>query len=276
MSINKNNRNYQYKVIFSDVDGTLLDNKHQVPRATGSFIRKLDKEGILFVMVSGRMPSAILPIQKAIGIYGPVVCYNGGLVYEEEKILYDCQIDIAKAIKLKQLAKEEVPDLCCSVFGYDKWVVDDRKNPWISREEKIIGQKAIEGNIEMIFEKEIGIHKILFNGEQHRLKELEKRLEPENDNMSIAISIPNYLEITNKRAKKSAGIRVICKHYGLTLKEAIAFGDGNNDIDMLKMIGNSYAMANAPEIVKRSAANVTLEDNEHEGLLQILKEKFIQ
>ena len=61
--------------------------------------------------------------------------------------------------------------------------------------------------------------------------------------------------------------------YGVGLDQVIAFGDGCNDMDMLRAVKNSYAMANAPLVVRRSAAHVTL-DNDHQGLLAALEENF--
>ena len=75
------------------------------------------------------------------------------------------------------------------------------------------------------------------------------------------------------RVSKSKGVGFLCSHYGIGLDQVIAFGDGCNDMDMLRAVKNSYAMANAPLVVRRSAAHVTL-DNDHQGLLAALEENF--
>ena len=75
------------------------------------------------------------------------------------------------------------------------------------------------------------------------------------------------------KVRKSEGVHFLCEYYGIPLEEVIAFGDGKNDMDMLKAAGNSYAMANAPREVQESAKHVTL-DNDHEGLLAALRENF--
>lgn len=103
--------------------------------------------------------------------------------------------------------------------------------------------------------------------------EIKELVDREYPGLSIADSSPYYLEVMDGRVKKSAGVRFLCGYYGITMEQAMAFGDGCNDIDMLKAVKNSYAMSNAPREVRDSAAHVTL-DNDHEGLLAALKENF--
>ena len=81
------------------------------------------------------------------------------------------------------------------------------------------------------------------------------------------------MEVMDGKVKKSEGVRFLCSYFGVGMDEVIALGDGCNDMDMLQAVHNSYAMANACEEVKRSAAHVTL-DNDRQGLLAVLKENF--
>ena len=70
----------KYKIIFSDIDGTLLNNENQVPKETIEELRRLDEKGIPFVLVSARMPEGMCSIREELGIHAPMVCYSGGLV----------------------------------------------------------------------------------------------------------------------------------------------------------------------------------------------------
>lgn len=117
------------------------------------------------------------------------------------------------------------------------------------------------------------MHKFLLMGQEESIQRLEKRLKGHFPDLSIASSSPVYLEVMDGRVSKSRGVGFLCSHYGVSLDEVIAFGDGCNDMDMLRAVKNSYAMANAPLVVRRSAAHVTL-DNDHQGLLAALEEDF--
>ena len=74
----------EYKIIFSDIDGTLLNNENQVPEETIEELRRLDSQGVPFVLVSARMPKGMRPIREELGIHAPMVCYSGGLVLDPD------------------------------------------------------------------------------------------------------------------------------------------------------------------------------------------------
>ena len=74
-----------YRIVFSDLDGTLLDRNGQVSEATATKIRALSAAGIPFVPVSARMPDAIYPIMERIGLVSPLVCYSGAWILGEDR-----------------------------------------------------------------------------------------------------------------------------------------------------------------------------------------------
>ena len=73
------------KMIFSDIDGTLLTSDQQVTPATSSMLRRLEKEGVFFVLASARMPEGMWSIQAQAGISGPMICYSGALILDGER-----------------------------------------------------------------------------------------------------------------------------------------------------------------------------------------------
>ena len=87
-------------------------------------------------------------------------------------------------------------------------------------------------------------------------------------------SSPNLVEIMQAGVSKESGIRTMLEYYGLTAKDALAFGDNYNDLEMLQFAGTSVAMGNAPDDVKKAASRVT-ESNEEDGIWAFLKEHKI-
>lgn len=260
-----------YRAVFSDIDGTLLNSSHQVTPGTRRKILELEKAGVPFILVSARMPEGIIKIQKEIGNHGPIVCYSGGLILDPSgAILHSRQISLNLALEIKEILDRDYPGLCCNTYGYSKWVVDDDQNPWVRKEEAITTLKALTGSLTQWFAKDDGIHKFLLMGEPEEITHAAARLKTSYPQINIALSTPSYLEIMDKEVRKSEGVRILCDYYRITPADAVAIGDGQNDIDMLKAAGRSYAMGNAPKEVQESADYVTL-DNDHEGLLAALK-----
>lgn len=274
MNKQKEENRDQYQVIFSDIDGTLLNSEHQVTPNTRLEILSLEQRGIPFILVSARMPDGIVTIQKQIGNHAPIICYSGALVLGNDgEILHSCQISLDLAVEVKDMLDKEFPNICCNTYGGNQWIVDDDKNPWVRNEETITTIKSKVGNIKEAFEKSEGIHKFLLMGNPEDILILEKRLKKDYPTLHVAKSTKYYLEVMDEKVRKSHAVHLICDHYGYSTDQAIAFGDGYNDIDMLEAVKNSYAMANAPKEVQDHAAQVTL-DNDSEGLLAVLKKCF--
>lgn len=77
------------KIVFSDIDGTLLTSENKIGENTNKKIKELEYLGIPFVLVSARMPEGIYLVQKALNIKSPIVCYSGGLIIDEENKIID-------------------------------------------------------------------------------------------------------------------------------------------------------------------------------------------
>lgn len=242
----------EYKIIFSDIDGTLLNNENQVPEETIEELRRLDSQGVPFVLVSARMPKGMRPIREELGIHAPMVCYSGGLVLDpDDQEIYSCLLDLDLACEIKSLVAKEFPEVVCGIYGGEHWVVDDIRDPWVIQEQGITHLIPETGDIREIFGKECGIHKFLFMGDEEAVIRTENRLKERYPQLSIARSKPVYLEVMNGNVCKSAGVKIVCEKYDIPVEQSLAFGDGQNDLDMLNAAGAGFAMANAPEEVKR-------------------------
>lgn len=260
-----------YKIIFSDIDGTLLNSSHRIGRRTREKILELDQRGIPFILVSARMPEGVRLVQRELGNNRPIICYSGGLVLDEEgKVLDSCQIDLGLAREVQQFIRQQYPRISCNIYGGNQWVVEDDQNPYVIREEKITECKSVVGDMQERFAREGGIHKILLMGEVEEIAWAEDALREKFLRLSVLRSNENYLEIMEGGVKKSRGVHCLCRYYGISGEDAAAFGDGENDVDMFRAVKNSYAMANASAYVREQAGAVTL-SNDDEGIYEVLR-----
>ena len=262
----------EIKIVFTDVDGTLLDAEHRVIPEACVTVQRLAQLGIPLVLVSARMPEGLTTIQSAMGFTGPLVCYSGAYVQDERGAkLLSHVIDIDTACEIKQFLDRELPGLTCSEYGFHTWICDDDRDPRIQNEERITSLKAERAALRDAF-SHVGIHKFLLMGEPAEIEAAEKRIAAAYPQLAVVRSSPILCEVMSGAASKAEGVRVVCRHFGVDPAEAVAFGDGRNDMDMLAAVPESYAMANVPDEVKRAAAHVTRFPNAENGLARTLEE----
>lgn len=261
-----------FKIVFTDVDGTLLDHEHRVVPASAQAVRLLCERGIPFVLVSARMPEGLTTIQRELGFTGPLVCYSGAYVLDEAgNELLSRPIEMGTARRLKAFLDEELPQVCCSEYGFHTWACDDDTDPRIRNEERITTLKALRAPLDEAFD-ERGVHKFLLMGEPDEISAAEARVAEAFPELVAVQSSPILCEIMSGEVSKAEGVRVLCDHLGITPADAIAFGDGKNDIDMLRAVPESYAVANAADAVKEAAAHVCRWTNDENGLGRTVEE----
>lgn len=260
------------KIIFSDIDGTLLRSDGRISDATKEMILKLEKRGIPFVLTSARSPEGVRVIKRMLGNHAPIITFCGAFILDEnENEIYSRMIPLKRALELKAMLDHDFPKVVCNTFGGEKWIVDARDDWREQREEQIVGFSAEIGSIEDTFKKEGEIHKLLLMGDPDEMTRLAAVLATDFSDLQAAASNPEYLEITAEGVKKSEGLKTLCAKLGIAPEEAAAFGDGESDLSMLHAAGFGAAMGNAPESVKEKAPMV-IGWNDEDGLVKRLKE----
>lgn len=264
-----------YKAVFCDIDGTLLDSNHALPPRTAERVREVADAGTPFVLVSARSPGSIFPIQDAIGIRGPIVCYSGALVLDHDRSpVHSLGIPPALAGEIKARIAAGRPDTAATVYSFNRWIVDDAADPRVVLEAQITGAVPTEGGVEDALSGSEA-HKIFCISDREATLAMEAELVRHYPDLSICKSSVKFLEIMNGAATKGNALRYLCQAMRIPPEETVSFGDNFNDIGMLEAAGLGVAMGNAPEEVKRHADRVTL-DNDHEGVRAVLEELSFQ
>ena len=258
----------QYKAIFSDMDGTLLNSQHQISPKTAQAIQLVMAKGIPFIPVSARPPYAITPYTDQLQTHQAIICYSGALILDKNlTALYSVLIEQTDLEALAQILKD-YQHLSINHYAGLDWFSNDLNNPWTQQEAAITGLQA-----RLTPSVLPATHKILVMGEAEQIAQLEQKLKENRPHLSIHRSKPEYLEIMNKAATKAKAIRFMEQYLQVSADEVIAFGDNFNDLDMLEYAGLSVAMGNAPDEIKRVAKEVTASNNE-DGIALILTREF--
>ena len=151
-----------------------------------------------------------------------------------------------------------------------KCPVKDDQNPWVIREEGITEGKSAVGELRNMFAGAGGIHKFLLMGEPEDIARGEVFLKANYPKLSVLRSNSYYLEVMDGSVDKAEGVRFLCDRYGIPISRAAAFGDGENDLGMLRAAGYGFAMGNASEKLKARVGHTTL-SNEEDGILRVLE-----
>ncbi len=255
--------NPKIKAVFFDIDGTLLSFKtHKVPESTVEAIRILQTHGIKTILSTGRSINSIDHI-KFLDFDG-YITFNGGYCLTHDfEVLFKQAIASQDIQSVIDYAKEQ--PLSFSFMSEQEITIHD-----VTPE--IAGMYA---HLNLPVPKLVDMDKVDVNS----ILQTNIFLGPEEEEHFMNTVMPNSLasrwtplfaDVNPKGLSKKVGIDIFCKHFGIPLENTMAFGDGGNDISMLKHVQLGVAMGNAnPEV--KEIANYVTDDVDNDGIWNALK-----
>jgi Cof subfamily protein (haloacid dehalogenase superfamily) len=235
---------------------------------TQAAIARVRAMGISFVIVTGRMFRSIRRYLDEAGIDEPVVCYQGAVVADADgRFLRHEPIPVA-------LAREAVAAVTAEGFHLNVYVDD----------ELYVAEVTPEARSYADFQ-ELPIHpvgdllawladpptKLVAVGDPKALDGLEARLKARFDGrLYISKSLPYFLELASPEVTKATGMQFLAEHAGFTAARTVAFGDGENDFELLEWAGYAVAVANAHDRVL-AVADLVCPPADEEGVADVLE-----
>ncbi|MGD6858478.1 MAG: Cof-type HAD-IIB family hydrolase [Enterobacteriaceae bacterium] len=238
-----------FKIIVSDLDGTLLSPEHKLTKYTKSVFRSLFLKKILLILATGRHHLDVIKICKNLSIKSYMITSNGAIILNpEKKIIFSKNLNKNIAKNLISIAYEDI-NIFTNVF---------RHNSWFTNRNKIDYKNFFyESNFSnKIFEKENfsteGIYKVYFTSNYHeKLMVLyNKLIDRWGNKINASFSSLLCLEVTDGKISKGNALKKVVKLLGYKLKDCISFGDGMNDKEMLQISGKGCIMKNASNLLK--------------------------
>ena len=274
------------RIVALDLDGTLLDSQKRLSPRNRAALERAAARGVHIVPTTGRffgmMPEAVrdLPFVRY------AITINGAQVYDrvrDESIVRE-EIPLETALGVMELldSHDVIYDCYRSNWG---WMTE-------SLQAKAADYATDEHYLRMVREfrrpvpdlkahlretaAEGGVQKIMLfarrGGEESRtLGAIRDEMSARFPELRVTASTWNNLELNSAAAHKGNALRRFAEHLGLTLENCAAFGDGLNDLSMVKAAGMGVAMANAVPEVKAAAARVTL-SNDEDGVAAVLED----
>ncbi|MGX6591779.1 HAD family hydrolase [Cetobacterium ceti] len=257
------------KLIVTDMDGTFLNDRHEINEEFWPIFEDLKKREITFAVASGRQYYNLLKNFDKIKNEIIFVAENGTYIVEKDKELYVNSIDkehVKELVKIGRKIKSANVVLCGKKAAY----VETDEPELISEIEKYYERYEI---LKDVLESEIEdeILKVTFcdlEGSELNVYPHFKEFEKE---FKVAVSGKIWLDITNFNANKGVAVEKLQKMLNVTKDETMVFGDYLNDLEMMGSGTYSFAMGNAHHKLKE-VANYIADTNNNGGVVKTIKE----
>ena len=257
-----------FRLIALDLDGTLTNSDKVITPHTFEVLMRAQAAGVRLVLCSGRPTYGIAALARQLKLEengGFVLSCNGANIIDwiTGDLLFRQPLEARFLPQLLELA--DAHGLPLLTYRGDCILATRNDSPYLDEEARI-NQMPVEVATDFIAEAsrlEGGAPKCLIPGDPELLVELEEKMKTNfGDALSISRSAPFFLEIMAPGVGKDHSLARLLAHLDLSREQLIAFGDGFNDLTMLRFAGMGVAMANAVEEVKAVADFVTLSNDE--------------
>lgn len=252
------------KIVFFDIDGTLLDHDKKLPDSTKRAVKELQENDVFVAIATGRSPFMFETLREELNI-DTFVSLNGQYVVFENEVIYRNPLKRTVVKKLHETAKEnnQTPLVFMSEATMKSSVANNKRI-----EEAIGSLKFPYPDVKSDFYEESDIYQaLLFCTEAE-----EKPFTSEYDQFRFIRWHEYSTDVLPRGGSKAEGINTLMDHIGFKLDDVYAFGDGLNDVEMLNAVGHGVAMGNATQIVKKYADYITrdvADDGIYYGLKQL-------
>jgi Cof subfamily protein (haloacid dehalogenase superfamily) len=225
--------------------------------------------GIHVVLVTGRMFRSVRRYALEAGIDDPVVCYQGAVVADPVSGNWLRHVPIPL-----ELARETIAALNAAGFGLNCYVDDELYVAEVTPEARRYADfqdlelHPVGDLLEWLDQPPT---KLVVIGDPDALDGLKQRmLEGFDGRLYISKSLPYFLEFASPDVTKAAGLAFLAEHLGFSRERTVAFGDGDNDIELVEWANYGVAVENADDLVKEVADFVCPSVGE-EGVAQVLE-----
>jgi hypothetical protein len=264
------------KLIAIDVDGTLLDNEHQLSDENKNWIRFAVSQGATLALASGRPLHGLFDVYDQLDLHlgnHYLVGFNGAQIADAKthELIYEQThpIELSKTI-LRHLEQFDISVILSK--GSELYVQDP--NAYMLDVESSTNKMDVVVVNKLADFIDYRPNKILISGEPTKLKALRNQIEePFRDIVDFVPSSPHFLEIIVKDCNKGTSIAKLQENLKLDRSEVMAIGDNYNDLTMIEYAGVGVAMGNAYPDIQAKADFVTLTNDEN-GVAHALKHHF--
>ena len=254
------------KIIALDVDGTLLNSSHAILPSTKQALARLASAGHHILLATARPPKSVAGIVQQLGIGSAMfIALNGATIVRQNKIIQDLPMD---RDSIGQIIKESRRQgLHANIMADWDWFVEGA-SIWCEEEAAIV-QFQPETVPDLLDPALPPAHKILVMGETPAIASFQGWVLTQGLPLSVSLSKPNYCEIVHQGVSKAHALQEVAQMLSIRAADIIAFGDGENDMELIEMAGIGIAMGNSmPKVL--AVADLITKSNDADGIYHAL------
>lgn len=230
-----------YKIVFFDIDGTLINEEREIPKETKESIKQLKESQIEVVIATGRAPYHLKPIAEELGI-DSYVSFNGSYVVYQGKLIDEHPIPTSTIQRMDEFARKNDHPLV--YLGNKECFASQPNHPDIVETFQLL--KIKPPAFDPDFWKQNSVYQVMLYCESHEEKQYPEHFSEVNFVRWHDLS----MDVIPSECSKATGVKSVLDRLGLSPTEAAAFGDALNDREMLSFVGMGIAMGNAHEGLK--------------------------
>ena len=257
------------KIIFSDMDGTLLTSENKLPAGFDEMIAELKRRGVLFAPASGRQYAALLRSFEKYRDEFLFVAEGGTLVRYRGKEIFSHPMDVATVKQLLAIGATLKDIMCVWCGKNDSYILREFDKPEFTDDmEKYYTHRTAVDSWDDVDDTPIKV--AFFDRSGHADKNIYDKLAAFHSTLQVAQTIDWWVDVSSPGANKGEAIENVCRIMNVKPEECAAFGDYLNDCEMLQAVGYGFAVANAHPDVKKIARFQT-ESNDDDGVLKAIR-----
>ena len=262
-------------LIALDLDGTLLNKEGKISSKSKEYIKELQSYGNKIVLSSGRSDTNLLFFHKQLNLNTPLISYNGAKISFPKTRKKDIAYTFDEKI-IKEFLSHYQETSFINIFG------EDDSNAFFLKEYKVFEDFFASGNKTIIYGSFLENVKnnlfslIVQSSDTSNNDEMDKFLNSIHKDYHLRFwyDFPVFGEFYQDGVNKGNSLKKVASYLKIKKENIIAFGDGNNDLEMLKFSHYPFAMKNGSSLLHKEIKKVTKYTNDEDGVVYSLQELF--
>lgn len=256
------------RLIAVDMDGTLLDERGQVPETLWPLLERLRERGILFAPSSGRQYATL---RREFGTHGDHMVFiaeNGTFVVRDDEELSSDVMDRSFVTEVVAVVRALTHDVGVVLCGKQSAYIERTDEEFRTEADKYYARLTEVGDLDAVEDDILKIAVFDFGDAE---KTTAPALAGFADSHQVVVSGARWVDIMNPGVNKGRALRRLQDALGVTPAQTVAFGDYLNDLEMMDAAEHSYAMANAHADVVARARHRAPSNRDH-GVIRVIEE----